>query len=423
MRQSKLFTKARKEAPADEVARNAQLLIRAGYVHKEMAGVYSYLPLGLRVLAKVETIIRSEMDAIGGQEIRMATLHPSEPWKQTGGWDAIDVLFKIQSRTEKEYALGQSEEEVVTPIARDYIESYKDLPVAIYQIGQKYRDELRAKSGVMRGREFGMKDMYSFHETQEDFEQFYEEVKAAYIRAYICCGLEVKVTEASGGSFSEKISYEFMALTDAGEDDIVYCEHCNFCANVEVSEGRAGGTCPKCSEGVLEAARASEVGNVFDLGQRYPKAFDFTYKNKEGNNQYPIMGCYGFGTSRLVGVIVERMSDEKGLVWPASVAPFSIHLVSLGRAGLPAQAGDEVSTAADALYDELVAAGVEVLYDDRDVSAGAKFAESDLLGIPVRVVVGKDATTTGQFEVVDRATGAVERLSRTELMKRYATVL
>jgi len=413
MRQSKLFTRARREAPADEVAKNAQLLIRAGYVHKEMAGVYSYLPLGLRVLAKIENIIREEMDAIGGQEIRMATLHPSEPWKQTGGWEAVDVLFKIQSRAEKEYALGQSEEEVVTPIAREYIESYKDLPVAIYQIGQKYRDELRAKSGVMRGREFGMKDMYSFHETQEDFERFYEEVKAAYFRAYTRCGLVAKATEASGGSFSEKISYEFMVLTDAGEDDIVYCENCDFCTNVEVATARAGGTCPKCS-GVLQAARASEVGNVFDLGQRYPKAFDFTYKNKEGNNQYPVMGCYGWGTSRLVGVIVEKMADDKGLVWPASVAPFAVHLVSLGRPG------DEISKAADELYAALSKSDIDTLYDDRDMSAGSKFAESDLLGIPARIVVGKDAVATGQFEVVDRASGEVIKKLREEIVRAYA---
>src|SRR3990167_9000161 len=207
MRQSQLFTKTRREAPKDEVAKNAQLLIRGGYVHKEMAGVYSYLPLGLRVLGKIETIVREEMDAIGGQEIRMATLHPSEPWKQTGAWENVDVLFKIQSRTEKEYALGQSEEEIVTPIAAQYLQSYKDLPLAVYQIGQKYRDELRAKSGIMRGREFGMKDMYSFHESQEDFDRFYAIMKAAYLRVYERCGLVAKATEASGGSFTKKLSY------------------------------------------------------------------------------------------------------------------------------------------------------------------------------------------------------------------------
>lgn len=408
MRQSKLFTKTRREAPSDEVAKNAQLLVRAGYIHKEMAGVYSYLPLGLRVLTKIENIIREEMDAIGGQEIRMATLHPSENWKKTGGWDAVDVLFKIQSRTEKEYALGQSEEEIVTPIAQEYTLSYKDLPVAIYQIGQKYRDELRAKSGVMRGREFGMKDMYSFHETQEDFEEFYEIVKNSYLKAFKRCGLDVKVTEASGGAFSEKLSYEFMALSEAGEDDILYCGECTHCANVEVAKGKEGDACPKCGKGRLTKARAVEVGNVFDLGQKYPKAFGFTYKDKEGKAQTPIVGCYGFGTSRLVGTIVETFADEKGMVWPEAVAPFSVHLVSLGK-------DDEISKTADALYDDLVKAGVEVLYDDRDARAGEKFADSDLLGIPERIVVGKDAVATGTFEVVDRATGNMTKKTRAEL--------
>lgn len=409
MRQSKLFTKTRREAPADEVAKNAQLLVRAGYIHKEMAGVYSYLPLGRRVLTAIENIVRAEMDAIGGQEIRMATLHPSENWKTTGGWDGVDVLFKIQSRTEKEYALGQSEEEIVTPIAREFVTSYKDLPLALYQIGQKYRDELRAKSGIMRGREFGMKDMYSFHETQEDFEKFYEVVKASYLKIFQRCGLDVKVTEASGGAFSEKLSYEFMALTDAGEDDIVYCESCTHCANVEVAKEKEGDACPKCGKGTLKSARAAEVGNVFDLGQKYPKAFDFTYKDNEGKEQTPIVGCYGLGTTRLMGTLVEIYADEKGIVWPENIAPFKVHLVSLGKAG------DEIAKAADALYAELTKAGVETLYDDRDVRAGEKFAESDLLGIPKRIVVGKEAVATSMFEVVNRRTGAVEKIARAEL--------
>lgn len=410
MRQSQLFTKTRREAPADEVAKNAQLLVRAGYIHKEMAGVYSYLPLGHRVLANIENIIREEMNAIGGQEIRMASLHPSENWKKTGGWDGVDVLFKVQSRTGKEYALGQSEEEIVTPIAQEFVSSYKDLPLAIYQIGQKYRDELRAKSGIMRGREFGMKDMYSFHETQKDFESFYQIVKESYFKIYKRCGLTAKATEASGGNFSNKISYEFMVLTDAGEDNIVFCDACEFCANVGVAKVKAGDACPSCGKGVMQAARAVEAGNVFDLGQKYPEAFGFTYKDKEGKEQTPIVGCYGLGTTRLMGTIVEVFADEKGLVWPESVAPFAVHLVSLGKSD------DEISKVADALYDDLMKAGVEVLYDDRDLRAGEKFAESDILGIPKRIVVGKDATVTGIFEVITRATGAVNKLPRVALL-------
>ncbi|MFZ3044171.1 MAG: aminoacyl--tRNA ligase-related protein [Minisyncoccia bacterium] len=410
MRQSQLFTKTRREAPSDEVSKNAQLLVRAGFVHKEMAGVYSYLPLGKKVLEKIEQVVREEMNAIGGQEIRMATLHPSEPWKQTGAWDSVDVVFKLTSRTEKEYTIGQSEEEIVTPIAQEYIQSYKDLPVAIYQIGQKYRDELRAKSGIMRGREFTMKDMYSFHETQEDFDRFYALAKESYLKVYERLGLVAKATEASGGAFTTKLSYEFMVLTDAGEDDILYCDCCSYCVNAEISKQKESDACTRCNKGTLSLAKASEVGNIFDLGTKYSKDFSFTYKDKEGKDQHPVMGCFGIGISRLMGVIVEKFADDKGLVWPESVAPFQYHLVSLGHDG------DEISKEADSLYEALIKAGAEVLYDDRDLRAGEKFAESDLLGIPKRIVVGKDAVASGEFEVVERATGDVVKASRAEIL-------
>lgn len=409
MLQSKLFTRTKKEAPKDEVSKNAQLLIRAGFVHKEMAGVYSYLPLGLRVLAKIENIVRQEMDKIGGQEIRMATLHPSEPWKQTGAWDSVDVLFKIQSRTEKEYAMGQSEEEIINPIAQEYVQSYKDLPVAIYQIGQKYRDELRAKSGIMRGREFGMKDMYSFHETQEDFERFYAIAKDAYLRVYNRSGLVAKVTEASGGSFSQKISYEFMVLTDAGEDNILYCENCDYCINTEIAKIKKGDTCPKCTVSALNEGVASEVGNVFDLGDRYPKAFGFTYKDSHGKEQYPIVGCYGIGTSRLMGVVAERFADDKGLIWPEAIAPFTVHLVDLSGGK------EEVAAHAKEVYTMLQAHDIEVLFDDREVPAGQKFADADLIGIPYRVVVSEKTMKENVVEVKNRATGEVTKMKPDEL--------
>ncbi len=396
MRQSQLFTKTKREDPKDEMSKNAKLLIRAGFVHKEMAGVYSYLPLGWRVLRKIEAIIREEMNAIGGQEITMATLHPSEPWKQTGAWDNVDVLFKIQSRTEKEYALGQSEEEIVTPIVQEYVDSYKDLPVAVYQIGQKYRDELRAKSGIMRGREFLMKDMYSFHDSQEDFDRFYQIAKEAYLKLYTRMGLVAKATEASGGSFTTKLSYEFMVLTDAGEDDILYCNECTHCANVEVSKQKEGDTCEKCGKGTMSAAKASEVGNIFDLGQKYSKDFNFTYKTADGSEKQPIMGCYGIGLTRLMGVIVEALSDDKGIVWPESVAPFKVHLLVLGDS-------DVVKMRAEKLYMELNETGVEVLFDDRaGVSNGEKFNDSDLLGMPYRIVVSERSLKEGGFELKKR---------------------
>jgi prolyl-tRNA synthetase len=375
MLQSKLFTKIERNAPKDEATVNAQLLTRAGFVSKLMAGAYSYLPLGLRVLRKIENIVREEMDAIGGEEVSMAMLHPKSIWKTTGGWDSIDVLFKLKSRTEKEYAMGQSEEEVVTPLVMKYVTTYRDLPKAVYQINWKFRDELRSKSGLLRGVEFLMKDMYSFHETQEDFDRFYAVAKKAYFKVYERLGLTAKATEASGGAFTEKISYEFMVLTDAGEDDILYCDACDFCVNVEIAKQNEGDPCPHCGKAKLAKARASEVGNVFDLGQKYGKNFDMGFTDRDGKKQYPIMGCYGIGISRLMGVIVEKYNDEKGIVWPESAAPFHAHLLSLGGAdALP-------------IYEKLQKAGIEVLYDDRDMSAGEKFAEADLIGIPWRFVV------------------------------------
>lgn len=414
MRQSQMFTKTKKNAPSDEVAKNSQLLIRAGYIHKEMAGVYSYLPLGVRVLTKIENIIREEMNAVGGQETCMATLHPSENWKKTGGWDGVDILFRLQSRTEKEYALGSSEEEIVTPIAQEFAESYKDLPVAIYQIGQKYRDELRAKSGIMRGREFGMKDMYSFHESQEDFERFYARVKDAYFKVFTRAGLDAKVTEASGGAFSDKLSYEFMVITDAGEDNIVYCESCTHCANAEISKTKEGEKCPKCGKSDLIAAKAAEVGNVFDLGKKYPQAFGYAFKDKEGQNVTPTMGCYGIGTTRLMGTIVEVLSDEKGIVWPKSVAPFDAHLICI-------TGGDEeVAKEADRLYELLKENGIDVLYDDRDARAGEKFADADLIGIPTRLVISQKSISSGGVEVSARTEGNAALVSESEIVQHLS---
>ncbi|MDP2598221.1 MAG: aminoacyl--tRNA ligase-related protein [Candidatus Liptonbacteria bacterium] len=375
MRQSELFTKTERNAPKDETTVNAQLLVRAGFVSKLMAGVYSYLPLGLRVLRKIENIVREEMDAIGGREILMPMLHPKSIWTTTGGWDNVDVLFKLKSRTEKEYALGQSEEEVVTPLVLKYVNTYKDLPKAAYQIHWKFRDELRSKSGLLRGIEFYMKDMYSFHENQEDFEKFYAVVKKAYFRIFERLGLVAKSTEASGGAFTKKISYEFAVLTDAGEDDILYCNACEFCVNVEIAKQKEGDACPACKKGKLAKAKSSEVGNVFDLGQKYGKDFDFSFVGRDGKKQYPVMGCYGIGISRLMGVIVEKFNDENGIIWPESVAPFKVHLLALNETdGTPT-------------YKALQKAGIEVLYDDRDATAGTKFAEADLLGIPWRLVV------------------------------------
>src|SRR3989344_6153199 len=272
MRYSQTIFKTLRQAPKEAETVNHKLLVQAGFVRQLRAGVYAYLPLGRRVLNKISQIVREEMDAIGSQEVLMPMLHPAGIWKQSGCWDHVDVLFKLQSRTKKDYALSQSHEEVVTPLAKEFINSGKDLPLSIYHIQWKFRDELRSKSGIMRGREFLMKDMYSWHLTQTDFDNYYAKAKQAYLKVFKRLGLDAKVTEASGGSFTEKVSYEFEVLTDAGEANIMYCDKCDYCVNVD--DFKAEKQCPKCAEGILRTATAAEVGNVFDLGQKYSKAFD-----------------------------------------------------------------------------------------------------------------------------------------------------
>ncbi len=405
MKYSQLFVNTQKEAPKDAETINHKLLVQAGFVDQLMAGVFTYLPLGLRVLRKIENIVRDEMETIGGQEILMPILHPSEIWKKTGGWDSIDVLFKIKSRTDKEYALGQSEEEVVVPLVMSRVNTYRDLPIAVYQIHWKYRDELRAKSGILRGREFYMKDLYSFHENQEDFDRYYNSVKDSYKRIFEKLGLTVKITEASGGAFSKKISYEFMVLTDAGEDDILYCTNCDYCVNCEVAGDLIEGSkCKSCGHEGLKKARASEVGNVFDLGDKYGKDFDFTFSGRENEKKHPIIGCYGIGISRIMGVLVEKFHDERGITWPQNVAPFKVYLISIGK-----------DKEALSLYDELESKGIEVFYDDRvNKNPGEKFADCDLMGIPYRVVLSTKLDE-GMVELKKRRESDVKNIENDEL--------
>ncbi|MDP2652290.1 MAG: aminoacyl--tRNA ligase-related protein [bacterium] len=409
MRQSQLFTKARREAPADEVSKNAQLLVRAGFVHKEMAGVYSYLPLGLRTLNKIVQIIREEMNAIGGQEVLLSALQNPEIWKTTDRWNQ-DVWFKTALNAGGELGLGWTQEEAITRIASQYVSSYRDLPFSAYQIQTKFRNEERAKSGVMRGREFLMKDLYSFHTDQKDLDAFYDKASEAYKKVFERIGIGEKtfITFASGGAFS-KYSHEFQTVCEGGEDTIYVSRRKNIAINKEVLTDEVLADL-KLERGELEEVAAAEVGNIFKLGTRFAEPLGLSYLDKEGTKHPVVMGCYGIGPSRLIGTVAEVLADEKGLVWPESVAPFAMHLVSLGKDN------DEISKAADALYDDLVKVGVEVLYDDRDLRAGEKFAESDLFGIPKRIVVGKESTETGIFEVVERATGTVTKTPRAELL-------
>ena len=379
MRQSELFTKTRREAPADEVAKNAQLLVRAGYIHKEMAGVYDFLPLGLITLNKIIAIIREEMNALGGEEVFLSTLQDPELWKKSGRWndEAVDIWFKTHLKNGGELGLGNTHEEALTALMAEHISSYKDLPRYVYQFQNKFRNETRAKSGIMRTREFIMKDLYSFSKDSTQHMEFYEKAAAAYETIFKRTGIGDKTyrTFASGGSFS-KYSHEFQTVCDAGEDTIYIDEEKRIAVNKEVYDDPDVYVATGIAKANLKEAKASETANIFTLGTRFSEALGLSYKNAEGKETPVFMGSYGIGPARLMGTIVELCADEKGLVWPESVAPFAFHLVSLGKEG------DDISKTADALYDDMLKAGIAVLYDDREMSAGAKFADSDLLGMP-----------------------------------------
>ena len=398
MKQSQLFTKTRKEAPKDEVSQNAQLLIRAGFIHKEMAGVYSYLPLGLRVFNKVVAIIREEMNCIGGQELHLSALQDPELWKQSDRWsdEKVDVWFKSKLAAGGEVGFGWTHEEVITSIMRNHISSYRDLPVFPYQFQSKFRNELRAKSGLMRTREFVMKDLYSFSKTQEEHDAFYEACAEAYMKIFARVGLGhvTYKTFASGGAFS-KFSHEFQTVCDAGEDMIYVAPEKNLAVNKEVLEDEVLTELKLVREELLER-KAIEVGNIFSLGTRFSEALGLTFKDEDGVEKPVIMGSYGIGPGRLMATVAEIYSDEKGVVWPRSIAPFQIHLVEI-TSGNP-----ETHAWAEDLYKRLTASGAEVLYDDRDLRAGEKFAEADLIGIPYRVVVSDRNLGEKQLEIFDR---------------------
>lgn len=410
MRVSQLFTKTRKEVPADETAKNAQLLIKAGFVHKEMAGVYSYLPLGLRVLNNITDIIREEMNRLGGQEILMPALQVKERYEATNRWDdaVVDNWFKTKLANGSELGLGFSHEENLTPIVMEYANSYKDLPVAVYQIQTKFRNELRSKSGIMRGREFLMKDMYTYALTQDQHDAYYEKVKEGYVRIYDRLGIGDRtfVTFASGGSFS-KFSHEFQTLSDAGEDTIFLSRERRLAINKEVYTDEVIDELGLAKED-LEEVKGIEVGNIFSLGSKFTAPFDMTVTDETGKQVTPIMGCYGIGVSRLMGTIAELLSDDKGLIWPENIAPFRVVICRLGNE-------NEVVKAADSLYEDLIQSGIEVLYDDRDVRPGEKFADADLLGIPKRVVISNKTVQNGVFEFKHRTEQESKMLNRKEL--------
>ncbi|EKE19286.1 MAG: Proline-tRNA ligase [uncultured bacterium] len=395
MRQSQLFTRTQKNAPADEVAMNAQLLIRAGFIHKEMAGVYAYMPMGLRVLENIKKIVREEMNGVGGQEVMMTTLQPKEIWEKTDRWDdaKVDNWFKTKLVNGTELGVGLTHEEPIVDAISNYLSSYKDMPFSVYQIQNKFRNEKRAKSGLLRGREFLMKDMYTFSRNQREHEQEYEKIVAAYHRVYDRLGLgEITYrTYADGGIFTPRFSDEFQTLTEVGEDTIYVDEKKRVAINEEILSDENLEKLGLKKEDLVQK-KGVEVGNTFHLESKYTDALDLYYNDENGEKQSIIMGCYGIGVSRLMGVVAELFADEKGLVWPENIAPYSVHLLNLGQ--------DEE---AEKIYNDLTSKGIEVLFDDREASAGEKFADSDLIGIPTRLVVSKKSLAAGGIEVKKRS--------------------
>ncbi len=402
MLQSKLFTKTERTYPKDEEAISAKLLIRAGFVDKLMAGVYTFLPLGLRVLKKIENVIREEVNAIEGQEVFMPALQPKENWTQTGRWATVTDLYKLKDSSDREFALGPTHEEVVAPLMRRFVNSYKDLPVYVYQFQSKFRMELRSKGGLLRGREFLMKDLYSFHLSEADLDAYYERAKEAYFKIFKRVGIGEKthLTFASGGTFS-KYSHEFQTITASGEDLIYVCAGCSLAINKEIKAEVS--ECPECKGKDFKEEKAIEVGNIFKLYDKYTKPFDFKVTESDGSEKGVLMGCYGIGLSRLMATVVEILNDEKGMRWPEEIAPFRAHLIVLDDLE-----GGEI-------YKDLNQAGIETLYDDRSVGAGEKFADADLIGIPYRVVVSKK--TGGQWELKRRDESEAKLISREEAIK------
>ena len=408
MRLSKNFTRTIKQAPADEVALNAQLLIRAGYVHKTMAGVYSYLPLGLKVVENIKQIVREEMNKISSQELVMSTLQSKELWQETGRWsdELVDVWFKSKLQDGTDVGFGWTHEEPIVDLLRNYLKSYKDLPISVYQFQNKLRNELRAKSGIMRGREFVMKDMYSVHASKEDLDNYYNAAIEAYKRCYDRFGIgdETYVTFASGGAFT-KFSHEFQTICDAGEDYIYLHRGKNIAVNEEVLDDAVKELGVDRSE--LERVKTAEVGNIFNFGTQKSEEMRLVFTDAEGVEQYAYMGSYGIGITRVMGVIVEKFADDKGLVWPENIAPAKVYLV---------QIGSQSRATADGLYQKLQSAGIETIYDDRDERPGVKFADAELLGIPYRVTVSDRLLDDGKWEVSTRQTGEQRLLTADELL-------
>ena len=397
MRYSKLFGKTLRRVPADAEIASHKLLVRGGFIDQLMAGVFSFLPLGWRVHRKVENIIREEMNTVGGQEVFLPTLQKKDQWIETDRWNKIDPpLFKFEDRHGRQLALGPTHEEVITDLARRFVDSYRDLPLYLFQIQNKFRNEMRTSGGLLRVREFVMKDLYSFHTSEEDLAEYFIKVKEAYHRIFERCGLPAVASKASGGTIGGATTYEFQVPSEVGEDKIIYCPDCKFAVNKEVFKFQTDQICSECQKGAHEEVKTIEVGHIFNLGTAYSEKMEAYFTDQDGVRKPVWMGCYGIGLGRLMATVVETHHDEKGIIWPEEVAPFQIHLLNLNMED------PEVVGKADEVYQQLVGEGFEVLYDDREMSAGVKLADADLIGIPMRLIVSQKSLEKGGIEVKKR---------------------
>lgn len=409
MLQSELFPKTRKEPPGDAESVNHQYLVQAGFIDQLMAGSWTLLPLGWRVVQRINQIIREEMNAIGGQEMLMPLLHPKSIWNETGRWDkASDIMYKLEDTRKREYALSFTHEEIVMDLLRKNIDSYKDLPVAVYHFSTKFRNEPRARSGILRGREFMMKDLYSAHTSEEDLMGFYNKARDAYKKVFKRLGFDFREVEAAGGVFTDQNTHEYQVLADNGEDTIFYCDKCDWAENQEIFEGKEGNGCPNCKEGKVIKTNSIEVGNIFPLGTFYAERMRVYYQDEEGKKKPVWFGSYGIGPTRVMGALVEVNNDDKGIIWPKNVTPFDAHLVELPGA-----------KNAKEVYEKLQKEGFEILWDDRDVGAGQKFTDADLIGIPVRLVVSDK--TGEKIEWKQRSKEGIKNFTLDEVVKKLKT--
>jgi len=411
MKQSRLFCKTKKETPKDAEVISHKLLVKGDFIEQTISGVYRFLPLGLKVLKKIEKIIREEMWDLGAQEVLLPTLQDKKLWLETNRWQTIDPpLFKLLDRHQKEIALGPTHEEEMVDIARKRVKSYQDLPFSLFQIQNKFRNEMRASGGLLRQREFLMKDLYSFYSNEEEAREFYERVKKAYFKIFRRCALQTILVEASSGTIGGKLSHEFQVEAEVGEDRILICSKCGYGVNIEkIGEIKK---CPEC-RGILEKKNSIEVGHIFYLGTKYSKAMSADFKDRDGKEKPILMGCYGIGLPRLMATIVEIHHDEKGMIWPQSVAPFQLHLIRIENSR-------PVKLAAEKLYNDLTKENIEVLYDDRlDKSAGEKFADCDLIGVPRRLVISERTLKQNCAELKNRGAKKTKLIKINEVKKYF----